>query len=241
MAKGRRITEAWVNKLRLYRNTRRKHMRNSKGKADPSLGSTTISRLDTSSHGRWGPGDWIALASMITALCALLLSVYEARLARIHNHITLRPYVQLPFQDTKEGAGIVMVTAGLGPSILRSFYVYVDGEPQRDWLQFYRSLGLPSPAPPALPSFEFSVPEIGGLYSPGTVNRLFWVTAGPQADRLRTQLSRVDIIVCYASLYGEYWSLQTSGKHEQVAGCPRPNVPGVDLKAPTELYGDAAR
>lgn len=212
-------------------------MRHPKGNqdADPSAHGPAAARR------QWGPDLWIALASMLTALSALGLAIYEARLARTHNHITMRPFIQLPFLDTKEGAGIVMDTAGLGPSILRSFYVYVDGKPQRDWLQFYRSLGLPEPSPPATPSFEYAVPAVGALYSPGSVNRLFWVPAGPVADRLRSQLSRVDILMCYSSLYGESWSLQTSGKHEQVDACPIPDVPGVVFKAPIEQFGDAAK
>ena len=71
--------------------------------------------------------DRIALASILIALCAMFLTLWEGREVRRHNRLSvtpiLRPYVDL----LDSGAGIFLENIGFGPATIREF-VYVIGD-----------------------------------------------------------------------------------------------------------------
>jgi hypothetical protein len=131
----------------------------------------------------------------------------------------------------EQGAGFVFETGGLGPAVLKFFYVYVDGKPQGDWHSFYRVLDLPSPM-----NYRYTVPYDDVPYLQNTSKRLFWVPPGAAADRLRSVVHRTSINICYASLYEELWFWSSEGR-EETGYCPRMVPEGLEMKAPPEDFG----
>ncbi|WP_234336831.1 hypothetical protein [Streptomyces xylophagus] len=76
----------------------------------------------------------IALCAVLIALCSLTVSIYEARASRRHNRNSVRPILQLHrIWHHGSRTGIRLSNCGLGPAIVTSSRVWVDGEAIGPW------------------------------------------------------------------------------------------------------------
>lgn len=151
---------------------------------------------------QWSADRWIAFSAVIVALCALIVSVHEGRATREHDRLSVKPYLEIDFDYTDKGAGFLLLNEGLGPAVIRSFVVHVDGKPQRTWHTATDALGLPKTH-----TWFKRVPSPNIIWRPhDQEQRVFWIDKSPASDQLKEQQHRVDIKVCYCSLYDECWS-----------------------------------
>lgn len=130
--------------------------------------------------------------------------------------------MHLSFHYNETGAGWILTASGLGPALLQTFEVFVNGEPQRHWGEVIAALGLSGTT-----QYEFLVPSPNYLYRPGSSDRIFWIPPGPNVETLRQRISQVFIHACYCSLYKECWNTSniTEVSREQVWQCrPYRNV-----------------
>jgi hypothetical protein len=69
-----------------------------------------------------------AISSVVIAVLALVVTVYQSVLTRKHNRQTVRPVLQLRCGfRLGEIAGLHLANVGLGPAVIRSSAVSVDG------------------------------------------------------------------------------------------------------------------
>lgn len=66
--------------------------------------------------------------AFITAICALLLTVYEIYATRKHNYLAVRPYIKFGWTAGPSEDGIWMKNVGLGTAIITKFQMYHDGK-----------------------------------------------------------------------------------------------------------------
>lgn len=71
-------------------------------------------------------------AALVTALCALGLTTYQASMTRMHNRVSVRPHLAT-FTERNLGDGfldftVTLTNNGLGPAFIDSYEVLVDGE-----------------------------------------------------------------------------------------------------------------
>src|SRR5713226_8940794 len=86
-----------------------------------------------------------ALSSIFIALCALILTAYEADETRKHYHLSVRPTAFISFYHRDDGAGWKFHTGGIGPLDLHSFKVEVDNKEVKSWTELSNTLQLPHP------------------------------------------------------------------------------------------------
>jgi hypothetical protein len=101
--------------------------------------------------------EWDGVAAVIAALVGLLalcVSGYTAYIQRQQVRAQVWPYLETGISGSKRE--LSLVNKGVGPALIRSVQIYVDGKPQRNWDAVYAALGL---------KFEYRPP-----YS--TVNRV---------------------------------------------------------------------
>jgi hypothetical protein len=69
----------------------------------------------------------IAISSVVIAVCALGISIWQGYIARQHNKLSVVPILHVDL-DTTEGKDIeiVSVNNGVGPAIITHFTVYCD-------------------------------------------------------------------------------------------------------------------
>jgi hypothetical protein len=133
----------------------------------------------------------------------VLVAAYEARINREYQRISVWPRIQqsssfIPGQPYLR----VVSNVGVGPALIRSVQVSVDGEPRRTWPEIIQVLvGQPvrghvytslKAGSVVLASKDINVLEL----PPGEEAKLFWEQIGTP---------RVSIQICYSSLYGESW------------------------------------
>jgi len=73
--------------------------------------------------------DVVAASSVVIAVLALAVSVYQSVLVRRHQRQSVRPALQLHTRlRAGEKAGLRLVNVGLGPAVITSSVVSVDGQ-----------------------------------------------------------------------------------------------------------------
>lgn len=144
--------------------------------------------------------EWDGVAAVIAALVGLLalcVSGYTAWLQRQQVRAQVWPYLEPGITTSKRE--LTLVNKGVGPALIRSVQIYVDGKPQHDWDGVYAALGL---------KFERRPP-----YS--TVNGIV-VSAGERISQVvfrnvedfnlyARQSARVQLRLCYCSTMNECW------------------------------------
>ena len=90
---------------------------------------------------------WVNILISICALCvsgwAVWVAIDSARATREHNKLSVRSHISLSFYANDKGAGVLRTVSGLGPAIINSFDVTVDGKQVNTWEQVLKALGIP--------------------------------------------------------------------------------------------------
>lgn len=87
---------------------------------------------------------WDALAAIIASLVgllALLVAGYTAYIQRQQVRAQVWPYLIVGNDDLSQS--LTVQNKGVGPAIVRSVQVWVDGKPQPDWIHVVSAFGMP--------------------------------------------------------------------------------------------------
>jgi hypothetical protein len=160
----------------------------------------------------------VALAALVVSLSAVVVGIYEASLQRAHDRAEVWPHVEVGTFTTPTNATVYLENTGVGPAVINSIIVTVDGKPRRDWPEVVTVLfGDAAPA-----RFGHETVRDHSLRA-GDKVVLLDLPAG--VPGFWDQVGRVGVTVCYASVFGEHWELAGpklgGGKIEwtRVAGC----------------------
>jgi hypothetical protein len=143
---------------------------------------------------------WDAVAAIIASLVGLLALVvagYTAYIQRQQVSAQVWPYLLWASSDTQ--SEYMWINKGVGPSIVKSTVVLVDGKPQRDWKAVMSSLQV-DPRGYGQSTFNHNVISAG--------ETLQWLTFKDH-DRFQAFRSaarhKLDFKVCYCSTLGDCW------------------------------------
>ena len=173
------------------------------------------------SQRRWytEPESFIALAALIVSISAVVVGLYEASLQREHDRAEVWPHAEIQVFTKPTGASLALENTGIGPAIIQSVVVAVDGHLQRDWREALHTLNGVEPAPFG----NFSAVQHG--LRPG--ERLVLLDL-PVADLPRDfwkSIARVAVRICYASVFDEHWIVESKAlggvvTWREIARCP---------------------
>jgi hypothetical protein len=145
---------------------------------------------------------WLSIAVGLAAIVAVVVSLYQASLARQQLKASAWPYISQGNGYTAGNPYIRTVgNDGVGPARIKSFRVVVDGRPVQTWNEAVRALtgeGEPALVYSSLGRGTVLVPGASRTVlslPPGLRAQRFWLGA---QTRLRTQ-------VCFCSIYEECW------------------------------------
>lgn len=167
------------------------------------------------------PLRWDAFAAIVAALIgflALVVSGYTAFIQRQQVRAQVWPYLILTNYDTERSLNVF--NKGVGPAIVRTTRVRVDGKAQPDWNHVLDALGIPKPRKYYLSTIHVAVLSPGDhmaiiSFDDESVYRAFRDAA---LARMRTDL-------CYCSTLGDCWAYSDSifgnaPKIDPVSECP---------------------
>ena len=150
------------------------------------------------------------LLTLIIAVAAIGLAVWEGAESRRHNRLTVKPRIAGAINAGRDGRGeyvtMSIESTGLGPAVINTFRVYFDGALQDT---------TPGPGTTVWDSVlsafaagdtQINAHSIGtGYYFPAGRQELLFEARRLQADAasapLANQLSRLALQICYCSVY----------------------------------------
>jgi hypothetical protein len=154
---------------------------------------------------RWytEPETFVAVAALVVSLSALGVGVYEARLQRDHDRAEVWPHVEVEvFVAGNDGARVQAENTGLGPAVVESIDVTVDGRPQRDWPGALAAIvGDSVKAYDNNTVFQHSL-------RPGDRVNLLGIPIVSMPSPFWKQIRRMVVTICYRSVFGQKWVVQ---------------------------------
>ena len=160
----------------------------------------------TGSRSRLGePEMLVGFAAILISVCAVAVGAYEAYLQRKHDRAQVWPHLELTLTSAPTGAALQVINAGIGPAVVRSVNLLVDGRPKSGWPEVFTTLLNHQPARYSTSTIRERVLRAGEQ-----VTLVALPTAELPPD-LPARLGRIGIDVCYASVYGEIWTLRSRG------------------------------
>lgn len=173
------------------------------------------------------PETFIAVAALVVSLSAVAVGLYEAQLQRAHDRAEVWPHVEISTFVTPTGASLGVENTGLGPAIIKSVVVTVDGKARSSWDDVLRALGDSARGPMSTTTVVDHALRGGdrtmlvGL-DPKTLPPHFWEGVG-----------RIAVAICYSSVFNESWVLNDEhlggpNTWQSVAACPS-QVKGADF------------
>lgn len=164
----------------------------------------------------------IALSAMLVSVCALVASGAQIQIMREEQHATVWPRLYVAQSYTPgETLSLLVVNPGIGPGIVKHVSASVDGVPLTSWSSVasalapdvaYRRVGLSTIAT--------------RVVTPGEVISTFQTSDPALADALMAEIDRLDVSVCYCSVYDSCWEVTDAfgrgvgSEPVEVSSCP---------------------
>lgn len=156
------------------------------------------------------PQSIIALSALLLSVCGVFIAIYEAALVRRQQRASVWPYVEVSASLTRERIELRVQNTGVGPAQVRAAAVSQDGETRKGWADLIRGAGvgplevdtyyslirgrvLPRDSSPEV---IFRLTEEGGVAAPALIALL----------RREMLEGRLDVEVCYCSVFEECWT-----------------------------------
>jgi hypothetical protein len=176
--------------------------------------------------------DWVLSASTgAVALGALGVSAYQTYLTRQQAKVSAWPYVTQGNTGNplaEQGFARLVLNAGLGPALVRSMRIEIDGRAAANWREVFLR-GLRTDSARFVTRFGVTTRTItstiarGTVLLPGTTTEIIRIPGSPFGAAVRDLLndSRTRIRVCYCSLYDDcWWSDSLDVEPKPVEACP---------------------
>jgi hypothetical protein len=178
---------------------------------------------------RWytEPETFVALTALVVSISAVAVGIYEASLQRKHDVAEVWPHVELSVYTSPTGAALYLENNGIGPAIIKSVVVTVDGRPRRNWDEVaHELLGANSALTQTSTVTERAV-------RPGDKVTMVGIGKESLTPGFWKYIGRLAVHVCYASVFEDHWVVSDDrvggpSVWTPVGSCPRP-VSGTDF------------
>lgn len=160
----------------------------------------------------------MSVSAIVAAIAAVLVAAYEARINREYQRISVWPRLQQANSYVPGEPYLRIVTnVGVGPALIRSVEVSVDGKICRTW----RDVTLAMIGKP-MPELIYSSFHVGAVLLPDKPITVLQLPPGDDALKFSEEVNgqRLSIRICYSSLFEECWLSDSSEDHPKaVAEC----------------------
>jgi hypothetical protein len=169
-------------------------------------------------------------ADILIAVCALVISAlatgaswWQSRVVADQLSAEVWPYVSMISHRSKDEVQFSLSNDGLGPAIIESFVIAVDGKPQRNVVDAVVA-AVGRPHHPKGSSLDYAATDVtrGRVLRVGaSLDVVDIKNAEYGAAFLALNDRRLDIRICYCSIDGECFFKENSEESpRRVAGCP---------------------
>ena len=172
------------------------------------------------------------LVATFVGVCALCVSAYTAHVQRQQVRAMVWPILEYDSND-EPVVSLTLSNKGVGPAIIHSAKVKVDGQAVSNWHDALQKLLGPG-------EHRFSTSGmVGHVLSPGETMKIlvpYGLDDKPMtppfsersADQMNKARFRVSVEICFSSTLGEYWTLRKDQEAKstltETAACPAPSA-----------------
>lgn len=157
--------------------------------------------------------DIIAICASIVAISALATSIWQAYMTRKHNHLSLRPHLNLELSQSMGKPIYCGITNdGIGPGFIQSYEIICDGKPHEivnynDYKNVFEQIGVKFDE---ISHFVKSFNKDTSI-APDKDLRLFVFPSTETDDNhhklIKSNLPRLEILIKYKCIYGNEFVL----------------------------------
>jgi hypothetical protein len=151
-----------------------------------------------------------AFATIVIAVLAFLVSIWQFLALRTHNRLSVRPLLsyEIIYTKTDVGFGIYICNKGVGPAIITDFKIYVDDEEVKStrknlWIESSKILQI------NYPFIQMHLFGNGSSISVGEKLPLLTIDEKinkEQENIFKDALPRIDIEIKYESIYKQQFT-----------------------------------
>lgn len=156
----------------------------------------------------------VAVAAVAIGVATLVVYMYQARIMREQQQASVWPYVEWTLTlGSQSGFDITVVNKGVGPAIIKSTSLELDGKPMADATEFmYALLDHPD-------SIAYNTSSLDGtVMAPGEEIHFLRIAANSATRKLDPSVyNRISFKITYSSIYNECWT--NSGKKTVKTTC----------------------
>ncbi len=154
-----------------------------------------------------GSSDYIAIASVVIALVALITTIFQLRAAKIHNILSVRPLLHMHIEND-DALKYSFENKGLGPAVIMQTTFIIDGKQFNNpsYKQLHNALSMISVDDFKLLEYEFHLPVTGTAYKVGEqidLLKFSVIDGSPSPDFYELLKKKVEVFLVYQSLYQE--------------------------------------
>lgn len=178
---------------------------------------------------------FIAIAALLVSAVSAIALIYQTRVIGAQYAATIWPYLTVNENYNGRQQQIVLANDGMGPALIRSARLDLDGRPLQSWTAYMTRLMSDIEGAPRLgQSVGFTAQGVGAgsTLRPGASLTLFSASfsRGIASTAIGAILKhRLDLRFCYCSLNGSCWTMRASSAgpvstQTPVHGCGAPSV-----------------
>lgn len=160
----------------------------------------------------------VALLAVVIGVCTMFVYIYQARIMSKQTQAATWPYVEVIFSNSSQHFGINVTNKGVGPAIVKSARIRLDGVAYSDSRKNLDSVAYLLTGSRRVLSGYTNVNN--RVISPGEVISFIEVSDSASVMLLLQSLQKhsTQVEVCYCSVFDECW-IAVGGKVEPCDGC----------------------
>jgi hypothetical protein len=167
---------------------------------------------------------FIGLCALLVSCVAAAASAYQTYVINQQYQASVWPYLRFSFSSDDQQLSLTVKNYGLGPALIRSFEITLNGKPVASLSPYVVSLESPKERG----SVGFEVMGQGSVLPASETAPLMTVAKNPTVVRaLLARQGAIDISICYCSLLGRCWMQRmqdSSSEPRDVRYCPLPRI-----------------
>jgi hypothetical protein len=170
---------------------------------------------------------WSSLLALAISALALAVGAYQTRLMQTQARASVWPYVVIGYNyaesGERQGFALHVENNGVGPALVRSVQLSLDGKPMQHWSELFPQLMKHG-------KFDATLANLKGVVIPPSTNRETEIVAikildAEAAAAFYGAQDRIKMEICYCSIYGDCWKArwlesqaeETGSRHERAS------------------------
>jgi len=156
----------------------------------------------------------LSISALITAVVAVWIAVVEQQSSREYQRLSVEPYLELS-NTNRDGYERLLINTGLGPARIQTVDVKIDGKEVSTWGQAVK----------ILTNEKSTKMTTGGLWLGRQIQAretvvLVHLKENDIAKKVYRNINKVNMKICYCSMYKQCWVKEDSHVPEAVKECP---------------------